>query len=185
MPDRLVLLKWFESADLSTVAPWFRDPETERYLGGPEWPRSMLDHCTRSVGQTFRGARQTGAHRYLAHVGTRPVGYIDCGTFDRCAVCDGEGAGGPIITETIDVPTGSIAFVIDPALRGRGLGRAMITALLSQSELEDVELFEAGVRPDNVASRRCLAAVGFRLRCEQPDFEGMLYYRAWRQDLNR
>ena len=49
-----------------------------------------------------------------------------------------------------------------------------------RSELAHVQLFEAGVEPENVASRRCLEAAGFRLRSDQPDFEGMLYYRAWR-----
>ena len=182
MPDPVVWLRKFERSDLPTVEPWFHDPETQLYLGGPEWPRTMLDHGSRSVGQIFRGAQQTGAHRYLARTGARAVGYVDCGTFNRCTVYGGEGTDGPIVSEAIGVPTGSIAFVIDPSLRGRGLGRAMIAALFSLPELEHVELFEAGVEPDNTASRRCLEAVGFRLRCEQPDFEGMLYYRAWRRD---
>ena len=60
----------------------------------------------------------------------------------------------------------------------------MISALIHQRERGFVELFEAGVEPGNVASRRCLHAVGFRLRSEKPDFEGMLCYRAWRPDLN-
>lgn len=59
----------------------------------------------------------------------------------------------------------------------------MIAALLQMPELGFVKLFEAGVEPANAASRGCLEAAGFRLRDEQPDFEGMLYYRRWRQDL--
>jgi RimJ/RimL family protein N-acetyltransferase len=43
-----------------------------------------------------------------------------------------------------------------------------------------VELFGAGVEPENVASARCLRAAGFRLQAEQLDFEGMLYYVAGR-----
>jgi RimJ/RimL family protein N-acetyltransferase len=113
----------------------------------------------------------------------RAVGYVDCGTFDRCTVFEGEGPDGPIITETIDAVTGSIAFVIDPALRGRGLGRAMIATLTVQPELRRVELFEAGVKPDNIPSRHCLEGVGFQLRSVEPDFERMLYYRAWRADV--
>lgn len=182
MPDPVVWLRKFDRADLPTVEPWFQDSETRLYLGGPEWPRNMLDHGSRSVGQLFRGAQQTGAYRYLARTGARPVGYVDCGTFNCCTVYGGEGTDGPIISETIDVPTGSIAFAVDPALRGRGLGRAIIAALFSLPELEHVELFEAGVEPDNIASRGCLEAAGFRLRCEQPDVEGMLYYRAWQRD---
>jgi RimJ/RimL family protein N-acetyltransferase len=106
------------------------------------------------------------------------VGYIDCGVFDRCTVCGGEGAEGPIVTESIELVTAAIAFVIDPSLRRQGLGRAMITALMRRPELRSVELFEAGVEPQNLASRRCLEAAGFRLRANEPDYEGMLYYLA-------
>jgi RimJ/RimL family protein N-acetyltransferase len=56
----------------------------------------------------------------------------------------------------------------------------MVAELMRRPELHEVKLFEAGVEPENVASRRCLTAAGFSLRSEQPDFEGMLYYHAWR-----
>ena len=171
-------LRKFTRADLASVEPWFRDADTRRYLGGPEWPAAMLDHGGRAVGQEFRGAMQTGAHRYLAEVDGREVGYVDCGTFDRCTIYGGEGPEGAIITESIDLATGSIAFVIDPSLRRRGLGRAMLRALPRRPELQFVELFEAGVEPENLASRLCLEAAGFRLRSQEPDCEGMLYYRA-------
>jgi RimJ/RimL family protein N-acetyltransferase len=167
----------FTRADLDTVEPWFTDSDTRRYLGGPDWPAAMLDAAERGVGQEFRGALQTGAHHYLGRVTDRPVGYIDCGVFDRCTVYAGEGVEGPIITETIDAVTGSIAFAVDPELRGRGFGRALIGALVKHSDLRSVELFEAGVEPDNGPSRRCLDAAGFKLHSAQRDFEGMLYYR--------
>lgn len=179
----IVILRPLTRPDLPLIAPWFEDPHTRRFLGGPEWPAAMLIHGERSVGTTFRGARQTGAYRYLALSDGGPVGYVDCGAFDRCNVYGGEGPEGPIITDTLAVATGSIAFVIDPALRRRGLGRAMIAALLDQPDVDVVQLFEAGVEPANAASRRCLEAAGFRLRSEQPDFEGMLYYRAWRAEV--
>ena len=160
--------------------PWFRDPDTARFLGGPEWPAMMLERDLRVVAAEFRGAVQTGAFRYLADTDGRPFGYVDCGTFDRCTICDGEAPDGPIVTETIEVATGSIAFVVDPVVRGRRFGRAMIGALMVRPELAAVQLFEAGVEPENVASRRCLRAAGFRPRSQRPDFEGMLYYCAWR-----
>jgi ribosomal protein S18 acetylase RimI-like enzyme len=78
------------------------------------------------------------------------------------------------------VATGSIAFAVDPAVRRRGIGRVMIAALLARPELAFVALFEAGVEPENVACRRCLEAAGFGVRSPEPDFEGMLYYRAAR-----
>ncbi len=43
-----------------------------------------------------------------------------------------------------------------------------------------MDLFEAGIEPENITARRCLEAVGFHTRSTRPDFEGMLYYRAWR-----
>jgi RimJ/RimL family protein N-acetyltransferase/ketosteroid isomerase-like protein len=176
-------LRPLTSADLLVIAPWFEDPDTRRFLGGPDWPAAMLATSERSIGTTFRGATQTGAHHYLALADGTPVGYIDCGTFDRCTVYGGEGQDGPIILDSIEAITGSIAFAIDPERRHRGLGVRMIRALTGHPDLLDVELFEAGVEPDNTASRRCLEAAGFRVRTEQPDVEGMLYYRGWRADL--
>jgi RimJ/RimL family protein N-acetyltransferase len=179
-----VRLHPFTREDLATVEPWFRDPDTARFLGGPAWPARMLEIAKQGIGEEFRGAVKTGTFRYIAEADGRPFGYIDCGTYDRCTVCDAHGPDGPIITETIDVETAAIAFVVDPQQRGQGLGRAMIAALIRRPELRHVRLFEAGVEPDNSASRRSLEAVGFRVRSEQPDFEGFLYYRCWRADLS-
>ena len=82
----------------------------------------------------------------------------------------------PIIRDSIDVTTGSIAYVIDPVLRGQGLGRSMIHALVERPELSEVGLFEAGVDPDNHASLRCLTGADFHPHNIEPDFEGMLYF---------
>jgi RimJ/RimL family protein N-acetyltransferase len=178
MTEMTVTLRAFRRADLSATQAWFRDPETRRYLGGTEWLATMLERVHHAVGEEFRGAVQTGVYQYLAGCDCRTVGYVDCGTFDRCTVYGGEGPDGPIIIDSTDVATGSIAFVVDPAMRREGLGRAMIDALMRQPELSFVELFEAGVELENAASRRCLEAAGFRLRSGRPDCEGMLYYEA-------
>lgn len=180
MSQPVVSLRPLTRTDLAALTPWFEDPDTRRYLGGPGWPAAMLDHSERAVGRMFRGAVQTAAYRYLAEVDGRAVGYVDCGTFDRATVYGGEGPHGPIITESIEVATGSIAFAVDPAVRRRGIGRVMIAALLARPELAFVELFEAGVEPENVACRRCLEDAGFGVRSPEPDCEGMLYYRAAR-----
>jgi RimJ/RimL family protein N-acetyltransferase len=152
MSQPAVVLRSLTDTDLAAITPWFEDPDTRRFLGGPEWPAAMLAQADGSVGTTFRGAQQTGAYHYLALATGTPVGYIDCGTFDRCTVYDGEGPDGPIITESIDIATGSIAFVIDPQRRRRELGSAMICALFARPELAGVELFEAGVEPENAPS---------------------------------
>jgi ribosomal protein S18 acetylase RimI-like enzyme len=178
MSQPVVVLRPLTRTDLAAITPLFEDPNTSRYLGGPDWPAAMLDHGERAVGESFRGAVQTAAHHYLAEVAGRAVGYSDCGTFDRATVYGGEGPDGPIITESIEVATGSIAFAVHPAVRRRGVGRVMIAALLARPELAFVELFEAGVEPENVACRRCLERAGFYVHSPEPDYEGMLYYRA-------
>ena len=178
--DRVVLQR-FAARELPAILEWFEDPDTSRFLGGPGWPVAMLANAERAVGTDFRGARQTAADHFLAIAGGVPVGYIDCGTFDRCAIYGGEGLNGPIILETIAAITGAIAFTVDPVRRREGLATRMIRALIDHPGLATVELFEAGVDPENDASRRTLAASGFRLRTAEPDFEGMLYYELWAQ----
>ena len=177
-----VVLRRLTTQYLPAIVGWFQDRDTSRFLGGPEWPAAMLAHAERAVGTDFRGARQTAADHFLALADGVPVGYVDCGTFDRCAVYGGEGDDGPIILETIEAVTGAIAFTIDPARRREGLATLMIGALIDHPDLSTVELFEAGVEPENHASRRTLEACAFHLRSPEPDCEEMLYYELWASD---
>lgn len=174
-----VVLRRLTAQDLPAIVGWFQDPDTSRFLGGPDWLVAMLANAERAVGTDFRGARQTTADHFLALVDGVPVGYVDCGTFDRCAVYGGESQDGPIIRETIEAVTGAIAFTIDPARRRQGLATKMIRALIDHPDLHNVALFEAGVDPENHASRRTLEAAGFHLRSSEPDCEEMLYYERW------
>jgi len=109
-----VVLRRLTTRDLPAIVGWFQDRDTSRFLGGPDWPAAMLANAERAVGADFRGARQTAADHFLALADGVPVGYVDCGTFDRCAVYGGEGQDG-IILETIEAITGAIAFTIHPA----------------------------------------------------------------------
>jgi RimJ/RimL family protein N-acetyltransferase len=176
MGDRTVVLRRLTPDDLPTVSPWFEDPDTRRYLGGPDWLRRVLELGEPAAGVEFRGATKTGAHCYLASCQGEPIGYIACGTFARWSAYGGEDENGPILEDIKEVPMGAIAFAVAPRLRGRGLCPAMIKALVSLPELASVSLFEAGVEPENVASARCLEAAGFRLWANDPSFEVMLYY---------
>lgn len=164
------------------VAPWFEDSDTRRFLGGPDWPRRMLDIGTTQIGSEFRGAVQTGAHRWLAWRHERPVGYVDCGTFDRWTTCDQDRGGRVAVVETIDRPAAALGFVVAPAWRGRGIAAGMISALIANPALAEVEVFGAGVEPANIASLRCLHSAGFRLHADQPDWEGMLYLLLQRRE---
>jgi RimJ/RimL family protein N-acetyltransferase len=169
-----VELRPLGSAELPLVEPWFADPDTQRWLGGPSWPRQMLELAHAPLG-VFRGAVETGRYRWLGWDGARAVGYIDCGTHDRWTTWDG-GPGGRGVVDSIPGPAAGITYVVDPTLRRRGYATAMVRALLALPELAHVRVFGAGVEPDNTASVRCLLAAGFHPPNPQPDWEGVVYY---------
>jgi RimJ/RimL family protein N-acetyltransferase len=161
-------------AQLPLVEPWFDDPDTQRWLGGPNWPHRSIAMIEAPLGE-FRGARETGRYRFVAWDGESPVGYIDCGTYDRWATWEG-GTGGRGVTAVIEVPSAAIVYVVDPTLRRRGYGIAMIDALTRMPELDHVGLFGAGVEPENTASVQCLRSAGFSALDSGPDWEGTVYY---------
>jgi len=168
----------FERRHLPLAEPWFTDPDTQRWLGGPRWLQQMLDLAGRPLGE-YRGAVETGRYRWLARHGDAAVGYIDCGTYDRWTTWDG-GPGGYGVISTIDLPAGSLGYVVDPALRRRGYGTAMINAVMAMPELARIVLFTAGVEPVNAGSIGCLRKAGFQPLDPEPDFEGVIYYGRYR-----
>jgi RimJ/RimL family protein N-acetyltransferase len=159
---------------LSLVEPWFQDPETQRWLGGPDWPQRALKLADAPLDE-FRGAQETGSFRFLAWDRDVPVGYVDCGTFDRWTTWEG-GPGGRGVVGVIDEPSGALAYVTDPAQRRKGYGAAMILGLMAMDALEHVSLFAAGIEPANTASVRCLLSAGFQPLDPAADWEGIVYY---------
>jgi RimJ/RimL family protein N-acetyltransferase len=164
----------FEPHDLPSIEPWFDDAETRRWLGDSAWPRQALELQDRPLGE-FRGERETGRHQWLAWDQDALVGYIDCGTTDRWNTWDG-GPEGRGVIEAIPVPSAALAYVVNPAFRRRGHGKAMLQGLVARPELAHIELFGAGIEPENLASVRCLADVGFSPLDPVADWEGIVYY---------
>lgn len=171
-------LQPFGWGDLPLVEPWFRDADTRRWLGGPRWPRQVLERSQRPLTE-YRGARETGRYRWLAREGSRAIGYIDCGTYDHWTTWEG-GADGRGVVGTINVPSGALAYVVAPRWRRQGYGTAMILAVMARPELTDVTLFGAGVEPGNAASVGCLRNAGFQALDPEPDWEGIVYYVRFR-----
>jgi RimJ/RimL family protein N-acetyltransferase len=167
-------LQPFVARELHLVEPWFKDAETQRWLGGPGWPNQMLDLMTRPLGE-YRGARETGRFRWLAWEHEAAVGYIDCGTYDCWTTWEG-GEGGRGVRSVIHLPSASISYVVDPTRRGRGHGTRMIVELMRLPDMAEIRLFGAGVEPDNLASIGCLVSAGFDPLDSEPDWEGMVYY---------
>ena len=88
----------------------------------------------------FRGARETGRFRWLAWEGEAPVGYLDCGTFDRWTTWETDD-----IAETVDVPSGGLALTVGPVPPSNGLWPRMLNALFQAPEVADIQLFRGGV----------------------------------------
>jgi RimJ/RimL family protein N-acetyltransferase len=175
VPD--VRLSPFGRRHLPLVEPWFADADTRRWLGGPGWPRLVLDLADRPL-EEFRGAQETGRYEWLALDRGSVVGYIDCDTYDRWATWSEEAG----VSAVIARPAGSISYVVDPARRRQGYGTAMIMAAMEMPELADVELLTAGVEPANAGSVGCLVKAGFRPLDPEPDWEGIVYYARFTGD---
>lgn len=130
--------------DLPTLTAWFEDEELGRRLGGMLLLPGYLDYVW----------REPGHFAWLAWDGDRPVGAA-------------------FLQLEPDQPQ-TFAFLVAPALRGRGYGQLIVQTLLTQPEAAGVETWQVCVELDNVASRRCLAAAGFTQESADVDADGFL-----------
>jgi aminoglycoside 6'-N-acetyltransferase len=145
-----------DTADLGLVEAWLRDPEVARwYVAG-----SSIEDELDELRQCVAGDEQTEAL-----IVTGPGGSIG---WCQWYLCDdypdhAAGVGASPGDAGIDYAIG------DPASRGRGVGTALITALVAYIRQRHPD---AGVVADpeasNVASRRVLEKNGFQLLAERP-----------------
>ncbi len=86
-------------------------------------------------------------HRFVARDAERVLGWAALSpTSDR-----------PVFAGVAEV-----SIYILPAARGRGAGRALLGAVIDSSERGGLWTLQAGIFPENTASRGLCAAVGFR-----------------------
>jgi RimJ/RimL family protein N-acetyltransferase len=81
-----------------------------------------------------------------------------------CQLCIAEVDGRAVGSSRVDVDdaVGTVSVVLDPEMRGRGLGSALVAAVAAQAELDpQVVQLRALVHPDNEASRRTFTGAGF------------------------
>jgi RimJ/RimL family protein N-acetyltransferase len=135
-----------QRGDVSAVTPWFADPETARWLGGERWPAQVLELAVPAAGR----------FAYIAMDGDRAVGLVD--------------------VECYRDSRASMAIVVAPDARRRGIGLAIVRLLDEHVDLVRVTEFFAGVESGNDASRCLVRAAGYVQVTSEPDEEAFTYY---------
>jgi RimJ/RimL family protein N-acetyltransferase len=147
---------------------------TDRRLGGRFWIHRAVRLLREAPGE-FRGRQVLRSHGWLADDPNGvPVAHIGGEVYDRWVRYHGEGKP---LTGEIRAVTMCLGYVVDPARRRQGYGRATIEAVLAHPDVADVGLVVLGIEHDNTASRRCAESAGFTLPDPAPDFEDVLYYQ--------
>lgn len=98
--------------------------------------------------QQFSAARLPD-HRYVAlDNGSAVLGWVACSPVSQRRAYAG------VVEHSV---------YVHPAARGRGVGRALLRALIGSTEEAGIWTIQSGIFPENVASLALHAAVGFRV----------------------
>jgi RimJ/RimL family protein N-acetyltransferase len=152
VPAFKIGLRPLRRADCDRMGAWFADADTNRWLGGAEWPLEVLALCDPASGR----------FAYAAVSGDELVGLVDVECYaDRRA---------------------SMAIVVAPGLRRQGVGRKILDQVLEQPDLAHILEFFGGVEVGNIASQRLITAAGFLAMQDGPDEEGFTYYARRRDE---
>lgn len=119
-------------ADLPILDTWFDDAETQRWLGGRDWPAQALRLAAADLER----------HAFVVVLRGEPVGLLDVEVY-----ADG---------------TASFANVVAPSRRRQGIATQALRELFDAPELSAVVTWFAGVEDGNEASRQLLGSLGFR-----------------------
>ncbi len=141
------------TTNAETIAWWFDDPDTQRYLGDRIWLYRVIELVQTAPGTVWAGITVLGRHVWLAH--------------------DDDGACGLIDMEIYDDGSAALALVVAPNRRSQGVGRHILTALTTRPELSAVTRLFGSIEPENLGARRCCECAGFRV-AEAIDEEEML-----------
>jgi L-amino acid N-acyltransferase YncA len=96
--------------------------------------------------ETFTAARLP-AHRFVATDAGRVVGWVAASAVSERCVYAG------VVEHSV---------YVDAAARGLGVGRDLLTALISSTEAAGIWTIQAGLFPENTASRALHRSAGFR-----------------------
>ena len=68
----------------------------------------------------------------------------------------------PVSGRCVYAGVAEVSVYIDPAYRGQGVGKALLQALITESEAGGIWTLQAGIFPENSASIRLHKSAGFR-----------------------
>ena len=105
---------------------------------------------------TFETGVPTWAEWDAAHLPQRLVADVGGAVVGWCALA-------PASARTVYAGVAWVSTYVTEGARGRGVGRALLTAMLERSERDGIWTLQAGVFPENVASVRLHERCGFRL----------------------
>jgi len=91
-------------------------------------------------------------------------------------ICESGAPVGHLQLDTDIEATGYIGLVVKPELRNRGYGKRVLRAFLERPEAGRLDRIVGCAEVDNVASHRCVEAVGFVQQGAEPDEEGFLSF---------
>ena len=69
----------------------------------------------------------------------------------------------PVSSRCVYAGVAEVSVYIDPSSRGQGVGKALLQALISESETNGLWTLQAGIFPENTASLQLHEKCGFRV----------------------
>jgi ribosomal protein S18 acetylase RimI-like enzyme len=128
----------FAASDGSLVLGWVTsaaEAEAEAWASLASWPAEP------AVFERWHA--DPGVRPYIPIAGGRPAGY------------------GELWIDPAETEAELARIVVDPACRGAGLGRRLVTLLAAEARRAGYDDVWLRVLPDNSAARSCYAAAGF------------------------
>jgi phosphinothricin acetyltransferase len=103
---------------------------------------------TRAPDWTAFTAARLPAHRFVAFAGGRVAGWVAASAASgRCAYAG-------VVEHSV---------YVDPAARGRGIGRRLLDTLIASTEAAGIWTIQSGIFPENTASLALHEAAGFHV----------------------
>ncbi|MBK3494060.1 GNAT family N-acetyltransferase [Viridibacillus sp. YIM B01967] len=138
-------MRIFNEKDIETIQTWFEDSEVQRRLDGMLPLHEWYGYVKDNIGyRVWMGLGESG----------QSIGII-------------------MVEQDIDF-TGNIAIIVNPILRGKGYGRALIGQVMVLSETQPIKKWFAGIEEDNIACLKCFQSIGYSFEDSKSDEDG--YY---------